>query len=241
MQCFHTPTRGLTVSQRNLALLCPCSCTIPALQIPPALQSHSHTPFMQTLSTCTYKTHILSICVLRSCRSTAKPVSNHAFSAAESVKQAEIDRCWKGDLQPLHPSPPSPAIASLSSLPLADSLPRNAFYSQLAFRLVLFLSDAAWRQQRMHQFKRSVPSPVHVLSFIVWRKVMFEHFLSPIVSGWIFSVQWPQGIFLTAPDDVKESEQKPKVPEPLGCFFLYFGLAAYMVNSTIVLNQLLLE
>lgn len=63
--------------------------------------THSHTLFMQTLSTCTHKKNILSMCV---CVYDAKPASNQAFSAAETVKQAEIDRCLKGDLQPPHPS-----------------------------------------------------------------------------------------------------------------------------------------
>lgn len=63
MQCFHTPTRGLTVSQRNLALLCPCSCTIPALQIPPMLEptptppscKHSaHARTIRTFSQCVF-------------------------------------------------------------------------------------------------------------------------------------------------------------------------------------------
>lgn len=131
------------------------------------------------------------------------------------------------------------ATASLSSLPLAHSLPRNAFYSQSAFPFMLFLSDAPWRQQRIHQFKRSMPSPVHVLFYRleegdVWTFPLTNH-------NWVDSFSSvTSGHFSHGTQSCWRIRAVTQSAWPAQLFLFALGLVAYMVNSIAMLLCMLL-
>lgn len=140
MQCFHIPTRGLPVSQRNLAVLCRCSCTLLALQIPPVLEPTPTTPL------CKHSAHARSKNTFFQCVFLFKISGENTHPKGCFLPQRPESR-QKSIVKRRFAAPPpipmiSTATTSSSPLPLAHRLPRNVFYSQLAFPFTLFLSDA---------------------------------------------------------------------------------------------------